>query len=292
MRSAILRATWKLRRGRFVAAATIGLALTSIVAGQQPRQPVPRTSPAPRTPASKPPAKTPAAPSREATVPFRVGETLTYAVSWSQFLTAGTAVAKVIEKKPSSGSTAYSIIADGRPLPLVARFYPVYYKMETLLDSFTILAHSTSMYSEENGRPHQTNTRFDRAVRRAFYDVPAEPSLKDDFEIPANAQDGLATLYAIRSHAFKAGERFSIPVADDGSLYSVEFETRAPERVRVPLGDIDAWSLRITILDAQQQPAASNSGVWISTDARRLPVKLQSDLAIGSFVLALRAATP
>jgi hypothetical protein len=103
-------------------------------------------------------------------------------------------------------------------------------------------------------------------------------------------QDGLATLYAVRGHAFRAGERFSIPVADDGSLYNVAFETRGPERVRVPMGDVEAWNLRLTILDDKGQPAATNSGVWISTDPRRLPVKLQSDLPVGSFVLALRDA--
>jgi hypothetical protein len=277
---------------RLVCAATIALALTSLATAQQPRQPVPRTTPTPRPSAPKKPPQTAAPPAREAAVPFQVGETLTFDVSWSQFLTAGTAVSKVVEKKPSAGSTAYAIVADGRPVPLVARFYPVYYKMESLLDSFTILAHTTSMYSEESGRTHQRNTRFDRAARQAHYEVPAEPSEKRDFAIPANVQDGLATLYAVRGHAFKAGERFSIPVADEGSLYSVEFEIRGPERVRVPLGDINAWSLRVTILDAQRQPAASNSGVWISTDSRRLPVKLQSDLPVGSFVLALRTAAP
>jgi Protein of unknown function (DUF3108) len=270
---------------RHLAAATIALALTSLAAAQQPRRPAPRT-PAPRARAR------PSAPPREAAVPFKVGETLTYDVSWSQFLTAGTAVVRVVEKKPASGSSAYSIVADGRPVPLVARFYPVYYKMDSLLDSFTTLSHATSLYTEEKGRIHQTSMRFDRAARRAFYDVQAEPSLKQDFAVPPDVQDGLATLYAIRGHAFKAGERFTVPVADDGSLYSVEFETRPPERVRVPLGDVDAWSLRITILDAQHQPAATNTGIWISNDARRLPVKLQSDLPIGSFVLALRDARP
>lgn len=277
---------------RLVSAVTIALALTSFAAAQQARQPVPRTTPAPRGPAPNGPAQTVAPPAREAAVPFAVGETLTFDVSWSQFLTAGSAVAKVVEKKPSSGSVAYTIVADGRPLPLVARFYPVYYKMESLLDSFTMLTRATSMLSEESGRTRQTNTRFDRTARRAHYEVPAEPSEKRDFAVPANVQDGLATLYAVRGRAFKTGERFSIPVADGGSLYSVDFETRGPERVRVPLGDIEAWNLRLTILDAKQQPAANNSSVWISSDARRLPVKLQSDLPVGSFVLALRTAAP
>jgi Protein of unknown function (DUF3108) len=33
-----------------------------------------------------------------------------------------------------------------------------------------------------------------------------------------------------------------------------------------------------------------NMAFWLSNDPRRLPVKLQADLAIGSFVMVLREA--
>src|SRR5262245_6237812 len=158
-------------------AVAFALVLSTVVSGQQPRQPgtnapTPRTTPAPRAPAPKTPARPAPPPAREADVPFRVGETLTYDVSWSQFLTAGTATARVIEKKPSSGSTAYAIVADGRPVPLVARFYPLYYKMDSLLDSFSVLSQATSLYTEEHGKKRQSNMRFDRHARRAFYEAP------------------------------------------------------------------------------------------------------------------------
>ena len=121
--------------------------------------------------------------------------------------------------------------------------------------------------------------------------MPSE-SIKDSLTIPPNAQDGLTTLFVARAHAFKAGERFTIPVVDEGQLYTVEFETHGPEHVRVPMGDVEAWKLNLTILDDKQQPAARNSAVWITTDVRRLPVKLQADLPVGSFVLALREVRP
>ena len=34
----------------------------------------------------------------------------------------------------------------------------------------------------------------------------------------------------------------------------------------------------------------NNVRAWISTDARRLPVRLQADLPVGNFALALRSA--
>lgn len=265
-------------------AALAALALTPLWAAQRPR-----TTPAPRTTT---PVRPPPTPAREAAVPFRVGETLTYDVSWSQFLTAGTAICTVTGKKAANGSTAYSIVADGRPVPLVARFFNVAYRMETLLDSFTALSQAASLRADENGRTRRTTARFDRRARRAYYETETDRVVKQDFAVPPDVQDGLATLYAVRGRAFRAGEHFTIPVADDGALYQVALETLAPGPVRVPLGDVSAWNLKLTILDATRKPVTANTAIWITNDARRLPVRLQSDLPLGTFVLALREARP
>jgi len=79
-------------------------------------------------------------------------------------------------------------------------------------------------------------------------------------------------------------------VTDEGMLYSANFEVGAPEQVKVPLGTINAWSLKITVLDAANQPVGKNIAAWISTDPRRLPVRLQADLPVGNFALTLRSA--
>src|SRR6185503_19265304 len=113
----------------------------------------------PRTPAAPPARPAPAQP-REAAVPFKAGETLTYDVSWSQYLVAGSAVARVVEKRPSYNSTAYYIVAEGRPLPIIARFYKVFYKMESLLDSFSTLSQRTSLYAEEGSSKRFSATTF------------------------------------------------------------------------------------------------------------------------------------
>jgi hypothetical protein len=103
-------------------------------------------------------------------------------------------------------------------------------------------------------------------------------------------QDGLATLYTLRARTFTPGERVTVPVADEGTLYTVNFDVSGPEPLKVPLGQMDAWNLRITILDPSNQPVGKNIAAWISTDSRRLPLKLQADLPVGNFILALRTA--
>lgn len=269
-----------MRGMRLPAAAVLGLVmLTSLAASAQ-------------APATRRPAPSRVEKRVEAAVPFKAGESLTYDVSWSSYLVAGTAVATVREKRPSYDSTAYYIVAEGRPLPLLARLYNLYYKMDALVDSYTLLSQRGSVYSEE-GDDHQLGiTRFDRAARRAYFEHQADDTARVDFAVSPQTQDGLAVLYALRARAFKAGDRLTMSIADGGSLYTMSATVGAPERVRVPLGEFSAWNLTVGLVDAQGQPVWQNVAVWISSDARRLPIKMQAELPVGQFVLALRDASP
>jgi hypothetical protein len=241
------------------------------------------------TPTASRPAAPPAAPRTEPQVPFKVGETLSYDVSWSSVLVAGTAVVSVKEKKPSQNSTAYYIVGEGRPISIVARLYALSYKIDTLFDSFSLLSQRGSLYAEEGKDRRTSTTRFDRASKRAFFEQETETTTKLDYGVPADTQDGLAALYSLRAKAFKVGDHISLPVADSGDLYRVEMNVASPQMVKTPDGSVSAWPLLGTIADKDGQPVWKNIGVWISDDARRLPVKLQADLPVGSFVLALRS---
>jgi hypothetical protein len=226
----------------------------------------------------------------EPVVPFKVGETLSYDVSWTSFLVAGSAVVSVKEKKPSFNSTAYYIVAVGRPIPLLARFYALYYKMDTLVDSYGLLSQRGSLYAEE-GKEHRTSiTRFDRPARRVFFEEDSDTTTKLDYAVPPDAQDGLSTLYSLRTRAFKIGDPVAVSVADSGGLYRLQVTVGAPEQVSVPFGSATAWNLKGFIADAQGQPVWNNISIWISNDARRLPLKMQAELPVGAFVLALRNA--
>jgi hypothetical protein len=260
-------------RPLIVLALVAGSALASIVA-------LPAAQPGTRSPGVV-----------DAAVPFKVGERLTYDVTWSTFLVAGTANATVAQRVDPGGASAYHIIADGGPVPLLKRLYNLYYKMESLLDTVTLLPQRMSLYSEESGGRRLAATRFDRPQRKAFFELDdAGTPLKSEFDVPPQVQDGLSAIYVLRAMTFKAGDRISLPVTDDGSLYAVQADPVALEQVRVPLGTMEAWRVNVSILDAAGQPAASDAAVWYSTDARRLPLKLQAQLPVGHFVLMLREA--
>ena len=225
----------------------------------------------------------------EAAVPFKVGEVLTYEVSWSSFIVAGTATATVREKRQAGNSTAYEMVAEGRPVPLVARLFPLYYRMDTLLDSYTLLSHRGSLYAEEPRDRRTVTTQFDRARNRVRFELKKETTTIAEYDVPPTAQDGIAAFYLLRARGVSAGERFSVPIADSGSLFNAQFDVGAAlEHIKVPFGTMPAWHVRLTLTDSTGELVWKRTELWMSNDNRRLPLKLQAELPIGHFVLALK----
>jgi hypothetical protein len=224
----------------------------------------------------------------ERPVPFNVGETLTYDVAWSSYLVAGTASVVVKEKKPSFNSTAYYIVAEGRPTPLLSKLYSLYYKLDTLLDSYTLLPQRGSVYSEEGKRHRFKTTQFDRAARKVWFEYRSDTTVKADFPTSPVAQDTLSAFYVLRAIPLKAGDRMTMPVTDNGINYKVQFDVGPQERVRTPGGDRSAWKIRVSVSDDKNVPVGRNVAIWMGDDPRRLPVKLTADLPVGSFNLLLR----
>jgi len=223
-------------------------------------------------------------------VPFHVGETLTYDVSWSSYLTAGTVVTTVQSRRPSLGSTAYYIVAEARPGALLSHLYTLYYKLDTLLDGATFLSQRGSIYTEEGKRHRYKVTRFDRGAKRVFFEYQSATTAKADFAVAPDTQDALSALYALRAMPFAAGDQLRMPISDDGDIYMLRVAVAGRERVKTAAGEFDSWKLLASITDQKGQPVGQQIGLWLSADARRLPVKMQAALTVGSFNLTLRDA--
>jgi hypothetical protein len=221
---------------------------------------------------------------------------LSYDVSWSSFLTAATATATVREKRASFNSLAYYIVAEGQPTALVAALYKLYYKADTLLDAFTLLPQRGSLYSKEGNRQRMRETRFDRAAGTTQYEVQSGSSTmhtdgQQTLALPADTQDPLSALYVLRTLDFKPGLTMTMPVSLNSETYRVKVTVGDRETITSGVGALRCWKVTPSVLDAAAKPEAATFTVWISDDARRLPVLLQADLPVGRFGLTLREVT-
>lgn len=220
-------------------------------------------------------------------VPFRAGETLTFDISWLQFITAGTATLTVRDRRPSFDSTAYYIVADGRPTPLLSSIYPLYYKADTLLDVFTLLPQRGSVFAQERSRSSLKATRFNQAARRASYEVTGARAVRKEVVLPAFTQDVLSALYVIRALPLTLGASVAMPVTDSGEIYRVQLQVVAQQSMTTPMGKATAWKVVPSIVDERGTPTGQTIAIWISDDERKLPLKIEADLPVGQFVILL-----
>ncbi len=270
--------TRALRMTRRLGALVVVVCTAATLAAQRPRNHPPVAMP------SHAPARA------EQPVPFAVGETLVYDVSWSSFATAGEASLTVKEKKPAGASTAYYIVADGRPNEIVSRLYALYYKVDTLLDAFNLLPRRASSYSEEGRQRRVKATIFDQGKHTATFEAGQPPTSRSTVKVPPLTQDGLSALYVLRVLRLTSGQRLSMPVMNDGDLYRAGLTTGARERIQCGLGAVQAMRVDMKLADAKGRPVGNDMAVWLTAGQRQVPVQMKADLPIGSFRLLLREA--
>ena len=244
-----------------------------------------------RTPAKPASPKPAPAPREEKPVPFAAGEVLTYDVSYSGTVSAGEATIAVREKRPSFNSTAYYIVAEGKPTGLLARMYTLYYKADTLVDAFTLLPQRGSLFSQEGKRSRLKTTLFNQSAGTANYEIKTATLVTQALKIPPSTQDVLSALVALRTTRLQAGSRVTVPLCDGGRQYKVLFTVEDRETLKTTAVTAPAWRLSVKVTDDRGQSPGRGLYIWISDDDRRLPMKVKAELPVGSFVLELTKIT-
>ena len=228
-------------------------------------------------------------PKVEQRVPYEVGETLDYDVSWSSYLTAGKVTFTVEAKRPSYGSTAYYVVAEAKPVGVLAGLYTLYYKADTLIDVFTLLPQRGSIYSREGRRERMKVTLFDHATRTATFQMRTTSTMEKAVGLGVSTQDVLSAIYAIRTIAPRPGERITMPVTDSGTLYRVQLVVGQPEPTRLADGStVQAMRLSPTVVDEAGQTRNLRGSVWLAADGTYKPVRFEASLPVGRIVLALQ----
>ncbi|MGE5357824.1 MAG: DUF3108 domain-containing protein [Bacteroidales bacterium] len=237
-------------------------------------------------PQSQAPRRAPA----ERPVPFAVGERLTYDISWSSFLTAGTATVLVKEKKASFNSVAYYMTVEGKPTPFVNALYPVYYKADTLVDAYTLLPQWASIFSQERGKQQMKVTMFDQQRHTARFDIRSGATASRQMSIPPYTQDPVSALYWIRTLDLRPGLKTTVPVSYNGNLLTVQVTVNGRETLGGGSGARRAWRVTPLVVNDSSDSAPRKMAVWLSDDNRHVPLRMEVEIAVGRFEMVLTGA--
>jgi len=173
---------------------------------------------------------------------------------------------------------------------LMSKVYTLYYKADVLMDVYTLLPQRAGVYSEEGQRHQMKVTTFDNAARKATFENVTTKSGKREFPVPAFTQDALSAIYVMRALPLKVGAKETIPVASGGHSFRAQVSVVGTETLKTAAGPFQTFHLRTALSDENGRPSGRPIQIWISDTPGRVPVKLQSDLSVGSFVLTLSQA--
>ena len=220
---------------------------------------------------------------------FRVGETATYSVQWLTGpldLTAGTIVLKVMP--PDAGdhgidgaSPAWVFEAAAETAPWVSRFFEARDRFRTSAGADLLpLVHQR--FLREGRRVVDRAFAYDhdaRNVRSAESAAAARDATAMALPLAAHARDSLTALWYVRTLPLAAGPRFDMPINEAGRNQKATITVGPVETIDTASGPQPAFPVRPEITARVQRRQGIDATIWISADARRLP--LQADITAG-----------
>ncbi|MGA9769099.1 MAG: DUF3108 domain-containing protein [Blastocatellia bacterium] len=211
-----------------------------------------------------------------------VGERLNYDVSWSDFIVAGelTLETKALETKDRRSfddAGGFHVTAQAQSVGLVSA---VVYKVNDIYESFVSAATLQPFRAEKNSRRgkkrQQASVTIDQQKRTA--------RLGDGrtIEIPADTYDLAGLIFAIRAMDLTQGKSRVFNVLEEDKLYKISVEPEASERIITPAGTFDAIRMTTKTIGGAKDSNLYNLKLYVTNDARRLPVQITAEPSWGS----------
>src|SRR6266568_444382 len=147
-------------------------------------------------------------------------------------------------------------------------------------DSEQRLPRGSDSNSIEVGDRHSDRARFDRRAGKVLLETHRPGKLLErSFDVPTGAQDMAGALLFVRLQPLAPGSRLQIPVFASGQSFTLAAEVVGREKIETPAG---TWNtLRVQLHSAMQGNFRSCEMVlWVSDDARHVPVRVSADFAI------------
>ena len=223
-------------------------------------------------------------------LPFRQGEKMVYRAMWG-VIPAGEAVIEVLPAVTIDGVKAHHFAMTTTTNSQVDVFYKVRERQDSYAD---IQMTRTLQYRKKSAgnHPRDVVVLFDWKNRTATY--ASFGNAEKPVEILPGSVDPLALFFVIRTHKLRAGDVIEIPITDGKKCIAVKAAVAGRETLTIDGKDYDTF-LVIPDMDRLQgvvgQKGEPSMKIWFSADEEQVPVRIQSRVAVGSFVLELVSAT-
>lgn len=226
--------------------------------------------------------------------PFRVGEKVTLNISYFNIV-AGTLDIEVKPFVEVNGRKAYHFEVTGRSNSFFSKIYAVEDKAITYLAYDDLTPLNLQISIKESKQLAETRTYFDWKSMKASYwqkqvtKEKGERSKKLDWDLLPYAQNVISAAYYMRVFKYEPGKNLAFRVADEGKNITFKGEVLRREKLETDIGTFDTIVVKpIVTVDGIFKPVGDIM-VWLTDDDRKLIVRIESKIKIGTVVGKLKA---
>jgi len=231
-------------------------------------------------------------------LPFAAGETLAYQATISKII-SGVPVADVTFTV-SDGEPGYlQIKADARSKGTMLKLFrfSFLYEFMSSVDTEQFRINNTERNTTEKERVRSGEAKFDYKEKRVTYvetdpKEPMKPPRKIASGIEPETQDVVSGIYSLRLLPLAVGKRFDLIVSDSGLVYEVPVRVTGREQQKTIFGKVWCFKLEPAVFGRGRMIEDEGAmSIWITDDARKIPVRSRIDTSYGRVEVRLKSLT-
>jgi hypothetical protein len=216
---------------------------------------------------------------------FTIPEKLIFDLTWTG-LKAGTSTLEIINYK---GQT--KIISTARSDDWVSLFYKVDDRIESIMKntqapSLIGLPENYRIKLREGRHRRDKEVIFDHANLQAAF-IDHLDSEKKTYKIQESTLDPLSGFYYIRAMNFEVGKSVYVDIFDSKKLWNVEVQVLRKEKIKTRLGEFNTVVIKPLMKSEGIFNRKGDMYIWLTDDLKRIPVKMQTKVAVGSITATL-----
>lgn len=214
---------------------------------------------------------------------FIRGEVLKFRIHYG-FMDAGEAILEV-KKDPKNigGRECYHVVGTGRTLGAFDWFFKVRDRYESVIDQQSMVPWLFIRRVNEGGYIINQNVSFNHYTDSV-------KSEKATISVPDNTQDLISAFYYARTLDFtnaKEGDQFEIHGYLDDTSIPLNLKFLGREEVKIKKGTFRCIKLRPMLQEGRVFKEQEDMTVWVSDDKNRIPIRVQTNILIGSIKMDL-----
>jgi len=214
-------------------------------------------------------------------IPFHDGEQLIYQASW---IGIPAAQARIEFHKVQKGSPQWTGEIWIETNPFADLFYKMRDYMREKIADDTLHTSGVYLVQHEKSRLNYYDVTIDRPAQLVTVTKKNRKGTESKKFIASDPWGPISGAMMALTQNLAPGKTYAFDVFSGSQRYVFAFEVEDREKLRLPLGDFDAWRVVPDVWyvsDGRLRSQARGTVLWISADRRHLPLRIEAQAFIG-----------